>query len=199
MIRIIIGLLLSIFLLATGAFFGYQWKAWSDREHVNIDATVLLEQIREVNKVVRIEADFSEVMRHKSWYYFDFSPFRKQSIMHVQATVMAGFDMENARIDLDHENKIAVLSGVKSPAILSVQPQIKYFDLQQGSFNYYSADDLSELQKHAVSVIHTKALTSGILGRVREKGPLFQTITDAITQQDGWTLMWVEEHHPTSA
>jgi len=196
MTRIIIGLLLAILLLSTGAYLGYHWKGFEPRQHQQLDATVLLEQIREVNKVVRIEADYSEIMRHKSWYYFDFSPFRKQSILHVQATVMAGFDMEDAHIELDHENKIAVLSGVKPPAILSIQPHIRYFDLQQGSFNAYSADDLSELQQNAIQVIRQKAESSDILDRVREKGPFFQTITDAITSQSGWTLLWVEQHTP---
>ncbi len=197
MIRILTGLILAIVLLFSGVWLGYHWSNWGqDAQQSSIEAAVVLEKIREVNKLATIEATFSEIMRHKSYYYFDIPMLRKQSIIHVSAKVLAGYDMEHACVDIDEAGRRIVLSGVMPPAILAIEPEVSYYDIQNGTFNAYSAADITWLQAEAVETIRRKALEAGILNRVAERSPLFETLVRALMEQSDWQLVWDDHHDP---
>lgn len=116
-------------------------------------STVLLERIKEVFKIVYVEAQFNELYSHKDYTWIDLSPFRKSAIVRVQAKVTAGVNMDSAKIEIQEKTKTIHLIFNSQPVILSIDHKLDYYDLQQGSFNYFNSEELTKMQEQARQLI----------------------------------------------
>ena len=91
--------------LLFGVFWGtryyYTWDAVSEEER----STVLLERIKTVAKLVTVEGYFSEVYDYKSYWGYDFSPFRKKALVRVKARVSVGYDLDQMKIEAQADRK----------------------------------------------------------------------------------------------
>lgn len=155
-------------------------------------STILLERIKEVFKIVYIEAQFNELYSHKDYTWVDISPFRKSAIVRIQATVTAGINMDSSKIEMDEKTKTIRLSFDSSPVILNVDHKLDYFDLQQGSFNYFSADELTGMQEQARGLILKKANESDLLARTTQKKNEMLLFIDQLANSMGWKLQVTE-------
>ena len=64
------------------------------KKYESVKADVIIEQMREVAKMVSVEVNVSEMYNHKEYYSWDISPLRKSALVRVNAKVMAGFDLD---------------------------------------------------------------------------------------------------------
>ena len=155
-------------------------------------STVLLERIKEVFKIVYVEAQFNELYSHKDYTWIDLSPFRKSAIVRVQAKVTAGVNMDSAKIEIQEKTKTIHLIFNSQPVILSIDHKLDYYDLQQGSFNYFSAEELTKMQEQARQLILKKAMESDLLSRANQKRIDMTNTLDQFVNSMGWKLI-VEE------
>jgi len=135
------------------------------------NSQVLLERMKSVAKIVAVEGYFSEIYTHEDYYNFDLSPFRKKALLRVKAKVSVGYDLENMKIEANDVTKTISISRVPDPKILSIDHDVDYYDIQEGTFNSFSEQELTELNRRAKKFIEEKAKSDelGLLPAAEEQ------------------------------
>ncbi len=187
---LIIGLcLLSIVSLG---YVYYQYKALQTLQKKE-EATVVLKSIQKVSKLVTVEAHLSEVYDYKDYYYYDFFPFRKKVLIRVNASVSAGYDFKGLDITVDEKNHEIRIDSFPNPSIISLDHDLDYYDIQEGTFNSFSEQDLTEIQQRAKDFIEDKAIDSQLLERAVEQKEEYISMLELVVETMGWRLSIAEE------
>ena len=178
-------------LLATLALgiFGAKWW-YADTHETRQEAAVLLEQVKAVSKLVTTEGYFSEILSETDTKLFYGFPSTKKVLIKVKAKVSAGFDLSNMKIEADATTKILRLSNIPPPNIISIEPEISFYDIDNGVFNQFSPEDYSRLNKKAVDVIREQALKSSFMQTVNEQGSKNFESLRLLTTSMGWQLIF---------
>ena len=173
-ILIVVVVVLS-FLLGMAAL-----SLWQDQqrdEQVREEATVLLERVRNVMKLVTVEGDVSELFssttsRNVTFYLplpSRFS-FDKKATVEVRGTVLVGYDLEQLDIRVDPDNRIMTISNLPEPEILAIDHELIYRDLNESWFNTFDAEDYSRLNRRAKERLRNAALNSELMARAQVQG-----------------------------
>lgn len=156
-----------------------------------VSSSVLLERVRPVLKLITVEGDFNEVYSYHSaeavfsWLK-DFSPFQKKAILRLQAKVSVGYDLEGLHLEVDEATHTVHVNGLTRPTILSMEHDVDYYDLDAGTFNPFTAADLTRMEADAKAQIRTKALQSDLFERAEEqRGAMFNVIRTMV-ESAGW-------------
>lgn len=151
-------------------------------------ATILLEKIKNVSKLITVEGYLTEIYDYKEYYGYDWSPFRKKALLRVKAKVSVGVDLGNIDIALNQENKTVTISGIPAPSILSIDHQVDYYDLQEGTFNNFTSDDITRLNTNAKNFIRAKAEESELMNAAGEQTRKVIDMLRFLVETDGWRL-----------
>lgn len=163
------------------------WWSWSEKQ-VSEEATAIVERIEKVAKLVTVRGYFSEIYDYKDYYGYDWSIFRKKALIRVKASVLAGYDLDRISIDVDSKSRIIRISALPKPDILSIDHDLDYYDLSEGTFNSFTEQDLNKLNLQAKNYIREVAYDSDLLKQAEEKGKeLLETIRFLVEAQ-GWKL-----------
>ena len=154
------------------------------------EATVLLERINKVAKLITVEGEFSELYTHKSYLYYDISPLRKQAILQVKAKVSMGYDLSNMTIVPDYESRTLYISDLPDPEILSIDHDLSYYDLQEGVFNYFDEKAQTKLADNAKKFIEEKALESRLYEAAVSQGNELLELVEYLAESTGWTVAY---------
>ena len=170
------------FLLGIAAFWGVSKNSRTLTEQ---NATILLEQVRKVTKLVTVEGDVSEVFnsannREVTLYLplpARFS-FRKEAMVQVQGKVLVGYNLEEMAIDVDEESKTLRLSNLPEPEILAIDQNLTFKNLEESWFNSFTAEDYSSMSREAKEVMRREVAKSQLLESARLEGnSLLETIS----------------------
>ena len=98
------------------------------------ESVVLLEKIRYVSKMITIEGDFSEIMQFEDVkdVFLKLVTSKKKAIVLANARVLVGFDMKKIRLESNTNSKKLMLEYFPEPEILSIETDIKYYDVKGG-------------------------------------------------------------------
>ncbi len=152
------------------------------------EATVLLERIQEVAKLVTVEGYFSEIYDYQDYYGYDFGIFRKKALIRVKAKVSFGFDLDKMQIQTLPEQKTILISGIPDPELLSIDHDIDYYDIQEGIFNSFSTEDYNKLNANAKNFIKEKALESDLHTKALEQRHHLFEMMKLLVEGAGWRL-----------
>jgi hypothetical protein len=164
------------------------WWPWSER-HSNEQVSTLVERIEKVAKLVTVEGHFSEVYDYKDYYGYDWSIFRKKALIRVKARVLAGYNLKQVAIDADSRNRTITLSRLPRPHILSVDHDLDYYDITEGTFNSFSNTDLNRLNAQAKNYIEEAALKSDLLNQAEQRGKEMLETIRFLVEGQGWSLI----------
>lgn len=165
---------------------------------VEEEATVLLEQIATVAKLVTVEGYFSELYNHKEYWRYDWPIFRKKAILRVQAKVSVGYDLSNLTIDLDQERQLVTISNIpQQPEIISIDHDLDYYDIRQGTFNSFTETDYNDLMDDAKGLIRKKALESSLIASAEEQGIELLELIRYLVENAGYTVEFLTEQQKT--
>jgi hypothetical protein len=192
---IIIGLVLGA-LVVSGLL--YLVKPFAKRENVKEQSVVLLEKIRNVSKLITIESDFSEIMHHQDSKNLLMNLFKsdKKALVIANSKVMVGFDMKKIRIKPKPKDKTLVLTHFPKPQVMSIETDVEYYDVSNGMFNKFAAQDLTQLNKKVRENIEAKIPQSGILNAAQEKALDTVLMIEQIVSTFGWKLDYHEWQLP---
>lgn len=173
----------------------FQLTRGGEKETKQIETTVLLEQIREVCKLVTVEGEFSELyteknMREVTLYlpiptYWEFS---KEAIIEVRGRVLVGYDMEKLSIKVDSTNRLVTLSNLPQPDILAIDHELSYRNLEESFFNSFSPEDYTQLNRNAKEALRKKAYESELLQKARAEGNTMLEGIRFMIENMGWRL-----------
>ncbi|MEM6772908.1 MAG: DUF4230 domain-containing protein, partial [Bacteroidota bacterium] len=181
------------FLLGAAAFWGFSQGA---QRVTKEDATILLEQVRKVTKLVTVEGDVSEVFnstQDKNVTLYLPMPtrfsFRKEAIVQVQGTVLVGYDLEQLQIDVDANSRTLTVSNLPEPKILAIDHELIYRNLEESWFNTFTAEDYSALNKQAKERLREEALQSELIEEARTQGNALIETIDFLATGAGFELV----------
>ncbi|MEO7176420.1 MAG: DUF4230 domain-containing protein [Saprospiraceae bacterium] len=187
MLRYFLYILVIILVFASGFFLRNSFSSFGQKE-AKTESVVLLEQIKQVSKWVSVEGYFSEIYDYKDYYTFDFFPFQKKALIRIKAKVLVGFDLNNWKIDADIKQRRITISPLPEPQILSIEHDLDYYDITEGTFNTFSADDYNKLNAKAKDFIRNKADQSDLKNRARSQGKKMIEQIRQLVQASGWEL-----------
>ena len=166
------------------------YRSEKDKNENRIEeSTILLEKIQSVAKMVTIEGYYSELYRYEDFWGYDWWIFRKKAIMRVKAKVSVGYDLNNLKFDLDKESWTLNIRNVPAePEIISIDHQIDYYDISQGSFNSFSEKDYNRIQKNAKEMIAKKAATGELMIKAKSKGLEILDLIKFMAEGAGWKV-----------
>lgn len=159
-----------------------------------ITSDVLLERIRPVMKLVTVEGDFSELYTYTnadatfSWLK-QFSPFQKKAILRVKARASVGYDLEGMGLVFDEATHTVRFNGMGKPELLSLEHDVDYYNIEEGTFNQFSAADLTKVNEQAKDLIRRKVAGSGLYTTAEQQKGEFLVLLQAVVQHAGWTFV----------
>jgi len=142
---ILFGALLTYFVM----------KQFQTESSVN-ESHVIAYEIRKLNKLIVAEQMYSDVYSHKNSRYIpglaNYFSFDKKVLLLVNAKVQATYDLSQMEVEIDSVDKIIRIHEVP-PLEVQVYPDVKFYDLEQSTFNTFQKDELNEIKQRAVQHI----------------------------------------------
>ena len=183
---ILFSLLAILSLVGVYSIYNY-WGSQKTKKEVT--ATVLLERVDKVMKLVSVEGGFSEIYDYKHHYFADIWPFRKKALVRVNAKVFLGYDLEKAQIETDEEERIITINNLPWPEIMSIEHDLEYYNFENGLFNIISNKDITEMGFEAKEFIAEKAKESDLFTQAEEQCNELLDVLGLAMEASGWKLV----------
>jgi len=187
--KYIVGLIAMIILFSGGYFFSEYLQHRND-EKTKVSNDVVLNQIKEVAKLVTVEGYFTEMYSYKNYYNLDWSIFTKKALVRVKAKVSMGIDMNKLQLRFDNEKKILYIGPLPAPELISLDHDIDYYDITEGTFNSFSTEDFNKINNEAKEYIRNVALKSELPQRALTQSQKSVETIKIIAQSAGWKIEW---------
>ncbi len=157
--------ILSVFLggaLGAGAYY-----FWSGRHKLKSEpqreATILLERIEKVFKVVMAEGYFTEIYNYQhDKNFWNLIKDKKKALVIAKAKVLVGYDFGKLRFHVEGINRKIVIDYFPEPEVLSMDTDYKFYDIEQGWLNRFQSDDYTSILNEAKQTMNEKALQSDL-------------------------------------
>ena len=143
---------LAVFLF--GFFIAKFWYDKKEKNYKQEEIQVVVNSIKNLSKLVVSKGSFSEVYNYSDSkkYFYDYLSFDKKAIVTVNATVEVGYDLSKLEIQIDSIEKQIIINKIPE-AVVTILPDVKYFDLQQSQFNTFSKEELNKINKKSIQKI----------------------------------------------
>ena len=181
-----------LLLIGLVLFFGYKYfTSDKDSSSVEYDTALIQEQIKNVGKLVVTEGHFSQVMTYKDQkkYLADLISFDKKALVVINADVTVAFDLSKVTYDIDAENKVLTITNIPKEEI-KINPDIKYYNVDQSTFNEFTGDDYNKINKIAKANLAKKIEKSTLKSNAKNR--LISELSKIliVTNSMGWTLKY---------
>ncbi|MEM0933800.1 MAG: DUF4230 domain-containing protein [Bacteroidota bacterium] len=187
LLEVILGLVLGgiLMYLLFSLFRKKQSKALTVKQ-----STVLLDKIRSVCKLVSVEGDFAEIYHYENTKegFMNLMSSKKKALIIVKAKAQIGYDLKKLKLKADNDKKRIILNHFPEPEVLSIEPDLQFYDMKNGLFNSFSPDDLTNLNQEAKHHIRQKIPDSGLMDTARKEAIQAVLLVEKIVETIGWTL-----------
>ena len=157
----IISLLIGGGLGAAGYY--YVSNRGSKKFTTKLEATILVERIEKVFKVVMAEGYFTEIYNYQDeksiWNLIN---DKKKALIIAKAKVLVGYDFGKMRYHISETDKKMIIDFFPEPEILSIDTDYKFYDIEQGWLNRFQSDDYTAILNEAKQTMNDKALQSDL-------------------------------------
>jgi hypothetical protein len=161
-------LLFFILSLMAGAGIGATVYYFLSRQSISstntqTEATVLIERIEKVFKVVMAEGYFTEIYNYQHdksiWNLIN---DKKKALIIAKAKVLVGYDFGKMRYHISGTDRRIVIDYFPEPEVLSMDTDYKFYDIEQGWLNRFQSDDYTSILNEAKQTMNEKALQSDL-------------------------------------
>lgn len=190
-------LLIAALLLAFGGGIWLTRSYYAAQEvKAQEQSQVLLEKIKTVCKLVTVEGYFSEVYDYKDYWGYDWSPFQKKALLRIKAKVSCGYDLGKISVESRPAEKTILLGNLPEPGILSIEHDLDYYDITEGTFNSFSPEDYNKINAKAKEYIRDQALKSDLVKSAKAQGNQLIDMIRLMVESAGWKLELKSEAPP---
>ena len=186
-IEILIGLILGAIL----SYWVYSlFRKKKRKEITRHQSTVLLEKIKSVCKLISVEGDFAEIYRYEQTkdQFLSLFKTKKKALVIINAKTQIGYDLSKILMHADTDRKSIVLTNFPEPEVLSITPEMEFYDIRNDLFNAFTPDDLTQITKEAKQHILDKVPESGLLDKARREALEAVLLIEKIVETIGWRL-----------
>ena len=188
------SLLLFFLSLVLGAILMYWvytfFRKKQSKELTKHQSTVLLERIKSVCQLITIEGDFAEIYKYESTKerFMSLISSTKKALVVINAKARIGYDLKKIKMHADTSRKKIILTNFPQPEVLSIEPELEFYDIKNGLFNAFTPDDLTSLNKEAKSHIEEKIPESGLMDTARREAMEAVLLMEKLVETIGWKL-----------
>lgn len=170
---------------------------WINSTHKpEIEASILLEQYKDVFQLVTNQGQFQEIYSYKDYWKYDISPLRKKALVRAKGKVLIGYDMDEAEIEVRESERMIVFLNLPSPQILALEVDMDYYDLEAGMFNAFTAEDMNKIEKDVKARMRSKVVQSDLFRQAEiRKLDIYRNLREKaaltgwkVAYKDGMTL-----------
>ncbi len=181
---------IGLILLVVGTFaLGFLINSYFFKGHVSTEnSQVMLEKIKNVCKVINVEGYFTEVYDYKDYWGYNISFFQKKALVRIKAKVSMGYDMNKIIFNSNPMTKTISISKLPEPEILSIDHDLDYYDITEGSFNSFTTEDYNKINANAKDFIKKKVETSGLKDAAIKEGDKMLEVIRFMVESMGWKL-----------
>lgn len=142
-----------------------------NKELTEHQSTVLLEKIKSVCKLISVEGDFAEIYKYENTKerFLSLVSSKKKALIVINAKAQIGYDLQKIFMHADNDKKKIILTNFPEPEVISIEPELEFYDIQNGLFNTFTPNDLTSLNKEAKKHIMEKIPESGLMDTARGK------------------------------
>ena len=160
------------------------------KELTEHQSTVLLEKIKSVCKLISVEGDFAEIYKYENTkeHFMSMVSSKKKALIVINAKAHIGYDLQKIFLHADNEKKKIILTNFPDPEVISIEPELEFYDIQNGLFNTFTPNDLTSLNKEAKKHILEKIPESGLMDTAKREAVEAVLIIEKIVETIGWKL-----------
>ncbi|MCG2462647.1 DUF4230 domain-containing protein [Flavobacteriaceae bacterium F89] len=186
-LEVFLGLVLGAILMYWVVSFFRDKKSKELTEHQSV---ILLDKIRSVCKLISVEGDFAEIYRYENVkeHFMSLVSSKKKALLVINAKAHIGYDLKKVLMHADIDKKKIILTNFPQPEVLSIEPDIQFYDIQSGMFNFFSPQDLTLLNKEAKQHIREKIPASGLMDTANKEALQAVLLIEKIVETIGWKL-----------
>jgi uncharacterized radical SAM superfamily protein len=180
--------------LAGGAIISYfvfqKFASSSKRNITEKQSVVLLDKIKKVSKLITVEGEFAEIYHHENSkeQFLGLFTSKKKAIILINAKVLIGFDFRKIKMKANTKTKTITLLEFPQPEIFSVEPNIRFYDIQNGLLNKFSSEDLTEVNAEAKEHIIQKVPESNLMQTANKEALEAVILMTNLVETIGWKL-----------
>ena len=186
-LEVFLGLILGAILMYWGFSFFRKKKSKELTTHQSI---VLLEKIKSVCKLISVEGDFAEIYKYENTKerFMSLIISKKKALIVIRAKAQIGYDLKKVLMHADNEKKKIILTNFPEPEVLSIEPELEFYDIKNGLFNAFTPDDLTSLNQEAKKHIKEQIPKSGLMETARREAFEAVLLIEKIVETIGWKL-----------
>jgi hypothetical protein len=113
--------------------------------------------------------------------------FDKKALVVVNADVTVGFDLSKIKYNIDAKNKVVSITHIPE-AELKISPDIKYYNVDQSTFNEFTGDDYNKINKIARENLTQKIAKSTLKSNAKNRLVSELSKILIVTRSMGWKL-----------
>ncbi|MFX0555556.1 DUF4230 domain-containing protein [Maribacter sp. CXY002] len=168
------------------SFFGRKKR----KELTTHQSTVLLEKIKNVCKLISVEGDFAEIYKYENTKerFMSLVSSKKKALIVIKAKAQIGYDLNKILMHADDGKKKIILTNFPQPEVLSIEPELEFYDIKNGFFNTFTPNDLTSLNQEAKKHILEKIPESGLMETARKEALHTVLLIEKIVDTIGWKL-----------
>ncbi|MFS4455991.1 DUF4230 domain-containing protein [Maribacter sp. 2304DJ31-5] len=186
-LEIFLGLVLGAILMYW--FFSF-FRKKKNKELTTHQSTVLLEKIKSVCKLISVEGDFAEIYKYENTKerFMSLVSSKKKALIVIKAKAQIGYDLKKIFMHADEGKKKIVLTNFPRPEVLSIEPELDFYDIKNGMFNTFTPADLTSLNQEAKKHIREKIPESGLMETAKKEAWQTVLLIEKIVETIGWKL-----------
>lgn len=156
-----------------------------------MNSVVVVEALKRVFKVVTAEGQFTEIVDFKDTKQrMSILPSTKKALIIVKAHVQMGYDFSKMKWDINEESGEVKLLSAPEPHILSIAPDIKYYNIENGLFNKFTNEDFNAIQQQCTETIRQVAMDSDLPHLAAEQA---QMLLGEMARMHHWKIEGVKK------
>jgi hypothetical protein len=189
----ILGLILGAILMY---WFFSLFRKKKNKEITEHQSVVLLERIKSVCKLISVEGDFAEIYKYENTkeHFMSLVSSKKKALIVINAKAQIGYDLQKILMHANNEKKQIILTNFPEPQVLSIEPELEFYDIQNGLFNAFTPSDLTTLNQEAIKHIKDKIPQSGLMETARKEAMEAVLLIEKLVETIGWSVDYSALH-----
>ncbi|GMQ27023.1 DUF4230 domain-containing protein [Algoriphagus sp. oki45] len=183
-------LLLVAFMM--GVFFLFRRS--EERKELEANSALIQQQVEQVGKLIVTEGNYAKIFsyRNSQGLFYNLLSSDKKALILVNAKATVEYDLRKISTEVDPKTKSLRIKNLPDP-VLNIYPDIEYYDVTQGYFNPFSAQDYNKIKQSVTAQIRAQVEKSDLMKNSQQR--LLEELTRlyVLTQSLGWTLVYEEQ------
>lgn len=164
------------------------------KEQVEVNSSIIKEQINNVGKLVVVEGNYSQVLNYKNTRqnYLRIFPASKKALVIINSKVTISYDMRQLDTEVNENLRTVTIHSIPDEEI-NIYPEIEYYDISQDYFNQFTAQDYNKIKSTVHNIIEEKVNQSDLKARARANFISELQRIYILTNTMGWTLVYKDQ------